>query len=829
MHAGAPQAVVELEKLLGILESLAQSLVRMSPLLQVLHSLSVAERLTAIDGQISDIALRYSLAIPVVGEIAIAIQSDIRQLSSLVGQIATNDIQAMQAPAMRIDTLFAISQYKSQILGVLAEPIREPFGLLLAATNDLIFSTTSRRLVEVRGISISPDGVDILWNEALAGRSLYGDCYKGFLRGESVDVQLIDGIDSHDLATALGRCVARLAKIDHPNLLKPLRVCLNSDRPFVITHPARRTALELLRDQPQLSLPQRISIIAQTAVALRQLHDFRLPAIHGGLCAECILLDDDGNVKLAYAGFAMLKLARVCYGQRRISTMRWIAPELFLRGNAPNVSTDIFAFGMTALHILAGVEPFSELAEQDAVIMSWVRDGLRPSRPQGIPDGIWYMIEGCLSAVPSMRPSLERIVACLEDKDNLVVRDTDAAFMPPIKMDPSSSLPAIESALINAVQSRARANDLSDILGSSFESSESSLASRLLAEHASTDFDFVQPELQDYRAMAFGSRQSLQSGTLEPLAGQGSASEQRLPSVENPSEQPSAPSKQDAGATSSNLSNSPQQTPPSPSLERQAAQVRTVVAMFSRWANDANVSPTHYSASIGKHFVFNGGDLVELNLSRQSLSGFLSTSVSSLVSLEKLILSKNSLRGNLTGSIGLLSRLRVLDISCNEITSLPETLRNLSKLEELIVDHNRLRSLPAGIGNLQALTFLDAGCNELDTLPGSIGQLSFLKTLLLDRNRLIALPRKLSCSILLRKLNVADNPIKEIPSTFTMLKRLEYLNVSNTNVSYISSKIRKLPGINLLFKNTPFQRRFESSDFEDSDDGDDDDDDHNRR
>nr|KAJ3420565.1 Receptor-interacting serine/threonine-protein kinase 1 [Polyrhizophydium stewartii] len=513
MHAGAPQAVVELEKLLGILESLAQSLVRMSPLLQVLHSLSVAERLTAIDGQISDIALRYSLAIPVVGEIAIAIQSDIRQLSSLVGQIATNDIQAMQAPAMRIDTLFAISQYKSQILGVLAEPIREPFGLLLAATNDLIFSTTSRRLVEVRGISISPDGVDILWNEALAGRSLYGDCYKGFLRGESVDVQLIDGIDSHDLATALGRCVARLAKIDHPNLLKPLRVCLNSDRPFVITHPARRTALELLRDQPQLSLPQRISIIAQTAVALRQLHDFRLPAIHGGLCAECILLDDDGNVKLAYAGFAMLKLARVCYGQRRISTMRWIAPELFLRGNAPNVSTDIFAFGMTALHILAGVEPFSELAEQDAVIMSWVRDGLRPSRPQGIPDGIWYMIEGCLSAVPSMRPSLERIVACLEDKDNLVVRDTDAAFMPPIKMDP----------------------------------------------------------------------------------------------------------------------------------------------------------------------------------------------------------------------------------------------------------------------------------------------------------------------------NVADNPIKEIPSTFTMLKRLEYLNVSNTNVSYISSKIRKLPGINLLFKNTPFQRRFESSDFEDSDDGDDDDDDHNRR
>ena len=81
-----------------------------------------------------------------------------------------------------------------------------------------------------------------------------------------------------------------------------------------------------------------------------------------------------------------------------------------------------------------------------------------------------------------------------------------------------------------------------------------------------------------------------------------------------------------------------------------------------------------------------------------------------------------------------------LDLSHNELTSLPEWIHQLSNLERLHLNHNQLTSLPRSIGQLSKLKKLNLDHNQLTSLPESIGQLSHLKFLTLRHNGLTSLP-----------------------------------------------------------------------------------------
>ena len=60
---------------------------------------------------------------------------------------------------------------------------------------------------------------------------------------------------------------------------------------------------------------------------------------------------------------------------------------------------------------------------------------------------------------------------------------------------------------------------------------------------------------------------------------------------------------------------------------------------------------------------------------------------------------RQQLRGNLTN-------LRTLDLSYNELTSLPESIRSLRNLTFLYVSHNQWTSLPESLENLTNLKVL---------------------------------------------------------------------------------------------------------------------------
>lgn len=89
---------------------------------------------------------------------------------------------------------------------------------------------------------------------------------------------------------------------------------------------------------------------------------------------------------------------------------------------------------------------------------------------------------------------------------------------------------------------------------------------------------------------------------------------------------------------------------------------------------------------------------------------------------------------SLPESIGNLTNLQYLGIQNNQLTSLPKSLGSLTNLEHLSLKQNKLTSLPENIGNLTNLKHLDLCFNKLTSLPESLGNLINLTHLSLSND-----------------------------------------------------------------------------------------------
>ncbi len=108
--------------------------------------------------------------------------------------------------------------------------------------------------------------------------------------------------------------------------------------------------------------------------------------------------------------------------------------------------------------------------------------------------------------------------------------------------------------------------------------------------------------------------------------------------------------------------------------------------------------------------------------------------IDDLSKLQSLNLSNNQLT-SVPKELGNLSKLKTLILSVNNLPSIPKELGNLSKLTHLELHHNRLTSIPKELGNLSKLTYLNLGGNYLTSIPKELGKLSKLTALSLIVNK----------------------------------------------------------------------------------------------
>lgn len=161
------------------------------------------------------------------------------------------------------------------------------------------------------------------------------------------------------------------------------------------------------------------------------------------------------------------------------------------------------------------------------------------------------------------------------------------------------------------------------------------------------------------------------------------------------------------------------------------------------------------------------GYIIKLYLRRQGITS-LPDSIGNLKKLQHLDLVGNHLE-SLPISIGNLTELTDLNLINNNLTVLPESINLLSKLKTLNLFGNNLTELPESIGNLVSLETLGLHGNQLLTLPDSIGNLHQLKSINLRNNKLRLIPDTIGQLNALVELNLEGNELFRIPSSLELL------------------------------------------------------------
>eukprot|EP01095_Lingulamoeba_sp_RSL-Kostka_P012210 TRINITY_DN4793_c0_g2_i5.p1 TRINITY_DN4793_c0_g2~~TRINITY_DN4793_c0_g2_i5.p1 ORF type:complete len:240 (+),score=47.26 TRINITY_DN4793_c0_g2_i5:147-866(+) len=143
----------------------------------------------------------------------------------------------------------------------------------------------------------------------------------------------------------------------------------------------------------------------------------------------------------------------------------------------------------------------------------------------------------------------------------------------------------------------------------------------------------------------------------------------------------------------------------------------------------------------------------------------------------------------------------------NKISELPEQLCELTQLESLYLDKNKIVSdgVPENIGNLTNLTNLSLSINKLTALPESFGNLISLTELFIYNNDFsMGLPDSFSRLTNLEKLHLQESNLNEFPIQLFNLKSLNYLNMRENDINEIPEDISQLSSLtDLLLENNP--------------------------
>jgi internalin A len=192
-----------------------------------------------------------------------------------------------------------------------------------------------------------------------------------------------------------------------------------------------------------------------------------------------------------------------------------------------------------------------------------------------------------------------------------------------------------------------------------------------------------------------------------------------------------------------------------------------------------------------------------LDLSGNQLTS-LPESIGALSNLRVLDLRNNRLK-RLSAAIGQLTNLQELYLYDNQLTNLPAAIGQLTNLVILGLSDNQLIGLPDSFGQLQNLEILFLSGNNLTRLSPLVGQLSNLIRLSLSENSLIELPSEIGKLVNLQRLDILSNKLTKLPESIAQLPHLQEVNTSGNPIQSVPVKIPKSSGRVTLAQQIPKQ------------------------
>ena len=144
-----------------------------------------------------------------------------------------------------------------------------------------------------------------------------------------------------------------------------------------------------------------------------------------------------------------------------------------------------------------------------------------------------------------------------------------------------------------------------------------------------------------------------------------------------------------------------------------------------------------------------------------------------------------------------LPKLESLGISDNPLLSVPKEIEKLTELRFLYLDETLIESLPDELFNLPKLNTVSASTSQLLELPANVKN-SPVRYINVAYCRLKSLPEGIGESNLI-ELHLSDNQFTEFPSQLFTSKKLQLLDLSNNNISFIPNEISQLSNLETLY------------------------------
>lgn len=204
-----------------------------------------------------------------------------------------------------------------------------------------------------------------------------------------------------------------LARLNHPNIVKMVDMVEEGGKQYIVMEYVPGGDLrQQLQTQPQLPLPQTLSIALELADALTRAH--HLNVIHRDIKPANVLLAQDGTPRLSDFGVALFEAGEGA-GSHISGTYAYLSPEA-LTGQAIDERTDIWAFGVMLFEMLAGKRPFTAdaIAHLFIAILNQPPPDIQTIRDD-VPDDLAHLLMHMLAKEPDARiPSVRLVGAELE-------------------------------------------------------------------------------------------------------------------------------------------------------------------------------------------------------------------------------------------------------------------------------------------------------------------------------------------------------------------------------------------------------------------------------
>lgn len=154
--------------------------------------------------------------------------------------------------------------------------------------------------------------------------------------------------------------------------------------------------------------------------------------------------------------------------------------------------------------------------------------------------------------------------------------------------------------------------------------------------------------------------------------------------------------------------------------------------------------------------------------------------------------------------------LEILDLSNNQLSSIPDEISKLTKLKIAFFSNNCFTAVPSAFKQCHNLYMLGLKANKIEKFDEDILPIG-IRWLILTDNRLKSLPSSIGTLTLLQKCTFAGNQLTSLPKEMENCKNLELFRLSANKLTQIPEWLLELPKLSwLAFSGNPCSAASES-------------------